>query len=301
MRRALTVALLIVSACRVSFPDGKYACKTDADCAGGGYVCVGTPLYCCLPDGDEVCGDGVDNDCNGIIDVESTTELCNGRDDNCDGRIDEGFILVNNPMNCGRCGNVCASNEACMGTQCIVRRELSCSDGADDDGNGKIDCLDPQCEGKFCGNGCACKALAKSEVACADGMDNDGDAQIDCFDTDCENASCGSGCACRLAGIKRESNCNDQLDNDGDMMADCADSDCLNEVCTPLPLFYTCTAGGQCRCNGGQQVAETGSFCRDGLDNDCNGKRDCAEMSCNGQMCATDAGTGMCSSMACMP
>jgi len=266
-------------------------------------VCAGSPGYCCFKTGDEICGDGIDNDCNGVVDVESTTEICNGRDDNCDGRIDEGFILVNNPLHCGRCGNACVAPAVCQGTTCMERRETNCSDDTDDDMDGTTDCQDSECEGRFCGTGCACKALGKSEVSCTDGADNDGDAMIDCFDSDCEGIECGYGCLCRLNGVKRESLCSDQYDNDGDMMADCADPDCLDEVCTPSPLFYTCTAGGQCRCNGMQQVAENGIYCRDGLDNDCNGKRDCAEPSCNGQMCnVPDAGAmGVCSTLMCMP
>ena len=35
-------------------------------------------------------------------------ELCNGVDDNCDGRVDEGFDLQTSVRNCGACGRVCA-------------------------------------------------------------------------------------------------------------------------------------------------------------------------------------------------
>ncbi len=46
---------------------------------------------CCTPS-DEVCGDGVDNDCDGAADEGcgcGTTEICdNGMDDDCDGRTD---------------------------------------------------------------------------------------------------------------------------------------------------------------------------------------------------------------------
>ena len=35
-------------------------------------------------------------------------EVCNGTDDNCDGQIDEGFDLQNDPVNCGSCGTNCS-------------------------------------------------------------------------------------------------------------------------------------------------------------------------------------------------
>src|SRR5262249_24925116 len=134
-----------------------------------------------------------------------------------------------------------------------------------------------------------------------DTTDNDDDAMVDCFDTDCLNQSCGTGCTCGAAGVKRETTCNDDRDNDGDGMKDCADSDCVNEVCTPTPLFFRCTARRTCSSNGGPEFLEVNALCRDGIDNDCNGKSACAEMSCNGQMCIMDGGMGSCASLMCMP
>ena len=42
-------------------------------------------------------------------------ETCNGIDDNCDGQVDEGFDLANDPFNCGICGNVCDRGECIDG------------------------------------------------------------------------------------------------------------------------------------------------------------------------------------------
>ncbi|MEN8248508.1 MAG: hypothetical protein ABFS32_06215, partial [Bacteroidota bacterium] len=50
-----------------------------------------------------------------------------------------------------------------------------CKDGVDNDGDGLIDCLDPDCTPAGIEEGCHCE----------DGLDNDGDGYIDVFDVDC--------------------------------------------------------------------------------------------------------------------
>ncbi len=61
-----------------------------------------------------------------------------------------------------------------MGCTCGQSRkiETNCSDGADNDGDGKIDCADSDCVGAGTEN-------------CTDGIDNDGDRAIDCGDAKC--------------------------------------------------------------------------------------------------------------------
>jgi hypothetical protein len=48
-------------------------------------------------------------------------ELCNGRDDDCNGTVDDGFQLSSDTRNCGSCGNLCggSARECCDG---ICRR-----------------------------------------------------------------------------------------------------------------------------------------------------------------------------------
>src|SRR5207302_4470761 len=73
---------------------GAFACRAD----GSGSECVdpmtGMPLQPGAP-GVETCPpNGIDDDCNGVVDDQGpcpvcTPEVCNGVDDDCDGTADE--------------------------------------------------------------------------------------------------------------------------------------------------------------------------------------------------------------------
>ena len=113
--------------CSVPFDDDlRYRCGSDRDCGGDGFVCVartdGGSQFCCKSSGAEVCGDGLDNDCNGLIDADDhhLIEICNTLDDDCDGRIDEDFFFEFSDANCGKCNNVCVSPQTCQSGQCVA-------------------------------------------------------------------------------------------------------------------------------------------------------------------------------------
>ncbi len=64
--------------------------------------------------------------------VPGGDEFCNGRDDNCNDVIDEGFDLDTDPQNCGQCGVVCDfphATAACVEGECVMR---DCLPGAAD-------------------------------------------------------------------------------------------------------------------------------------------------------------------------
>ena len=44
--------------------------------------------------------------------------------------------------NCGRCDQICAAADDCVGGECQRRKEVVCDNGLDDDGDGKTDCED---------------------------------------------------------------------------------------------------------------------------------------------------------------
>lgn len=73
------------------------------------------------PGQEEVCDDGIDNNCDGISSSTDQPEVCgNGLDDDCDGEVDE---LAAEPG-----------------------VEVECGDGFDDDCDGLIDFDDPDCD-----------------------------------------------------------------------------------------------------------------------------------------------------------
>lgn len=67
--------------------------------------------------------------------------------------------------------------------RCIPRE--NCSNNRDDDGDGRIDCDDPECSGRP-----ICRQQADEEPdaeICDNGRDDDGDGMVDCNDEDCED------------------------------------------------------------------------------------------------------------------
>jgi len=81
----------------------------------------------------------------------------------------------------------------------------------------------------FCST--VCNPPSQPEI-CNDGIDNNGDGLIDCADPDCaSDAACVQGCVpTGLEGKGRT--CSDGIDNDCDGLIDCADPQCArNHAC----------------------------------------------------------------------
>jgi len=72
-----------------------------------------------------------------------------------------------------------------------------CSDAADNDGDGLVDCADPDCAGKPGPGGTTCEQPA--ELTCNDLFDNDGDLFFDCDDPDCDGKTGPGGKICGQA------------------------------------------------------------------------------------------------------
>ncbi|MEO8699702.1 MAG: MopE-related protein [Kofleriaceae bacterium] len=134
--------------------------------------------------------------------VKPRTEVCNGLDDDCDNKIDEGTGGADCSSNCGVGQTVCVAGQI----QCNSIPALSddTCDGNDDDCDGNIDedyvCDNPpncpctasgQCNAvQSCVSGVeVCQGQAVSQESC-DCNDNDCDGRVD------EGSLCGAGATC---------------------------------------------------------------------------------------------------------
>ncbi|MFO0646664.1 MAG: hypothetical protein U0326_10530 [Polyangiales bacterium] len=140
------------------------------------------------------------------------------------------------------------------------------------------------------------------ETVCTGRVDEDGDGMVDCADADCfHDRACEAG----GAGENTDARCSDWIDNDGDGMIDCDDQDCMGPGVTrcrgswtnpnastgsgtepqgadaPLPeLGPNQTAEDLIGRNGDSDGERTDETCADGLDNDGDGRTDCADFGC---------------------
>ncbi|HEX4339329.1 MAG TPA: putative metal-binding motif-containing protein [Polyangiaceae bacterium] len=215
----------------------------DAACGGGDCNDLNPLAH---PGAMEVCGDGADNDCNGVTDCSDpvcvgrancactptgTEDCTNGVDDDCNGQLD--------------CNDTaCSTSPACG---CNPGTPESCGNGLDDDCDGAIDCADSDCTGAPV---CACHGLEQ----CGDGIDNDCDGLIDCADPGC---SIFPSCVCAPPG--KAEDCGNHMDDDCDGLVDCADTNCSGS-----PACALCKT----------------EVCDNGLDDDCDGAIDCADSNC---------------------
>ena len=123
----------------------------------------------------------------------------------------------------GCSGDTISSPDECGGGDCGA----ACSDNADNDGDGQVDCLDDDCA-----EAPNCLAAAYGipfETACDDGADNDADSLVDCADDDCAEAP---NCLGAKYAVVIE-DCTDGIDNDGDSLVDCVDDDCVSDPNCP--------------------------------------------------------------------
>jgi hypothetical protein len=143
------------------------------------------------------------------------------------------------------------------------------------------------------------RPVSDKETNCTDRIDDDGDSVVDCADFDCQKDP-----ACQPTGVREQTDrlCSDWIDNDGDGSLDCDDQDCQGGVVTVCKGSWKGDAPGVKGKRGrhfnlpdldeGMSVDEMiGRFgdndgerndyvCSDGVDNDGDGRTDCADFGC---------------------
>lgn len=208
-------------------------------CTAGQTQSCGTDKGECKQ-GTQTCNDqGQWGSCVG--EVTPTTEICDGKDNNCDGAIDEGCPCFYE----GKQKGVCANAKRNASGVCERPKDYNpteiCGDGIDNDCDGVID------------QGCPCHYLGLSVGVCKDavidsngvcGKPSDYDVKEKCGDgkdNDC-NGVMEEGCPCNYLGIAKG-------------------------VCATA----TRDKQGNCEQPKGYNPVEQ---CGDNLDNDCDGTKD---------------------------
>jgi hypothetical protein len=205
--------------------------------------------------------------CEPVNDVEE----CNGRDDNCDGRVDEGIDLDTDPFNCGACLNNCDFSNAdatCEGGACVMG---DCLDDYYDLDGDRLD----GCEYR-----CSVDRPTETEENCTDGLDDDCDGLVD---TD-EDPDCG-GCVPEICDGK-DNDCNEAIDETFDFQNDPQNCGECGNLCEFDHANADCCEGRCCiqDCEGdwvdANDIPDDGCECEpsgspetdcDGLDDDCDG------------------------------
>ena len=217
--------------------------------------CDVDPLCLVSHDGSPTPPDAAPDSC-----LPGRPELCNGRDDDCDGDIDEGFDLDSDPLNCNACGHQCELPQAwpdCVEGRCVID---TCLPGAHD-----IDGLaDNGCEVI-----CAVVETATSEHCdgpdCCDSADNDCDGEEgEDHDLDSDPNHCGA-CASSCDAFPCPHVCAAPFAD-----SECRDGSCVITDCHPghHDLDGDPLNGCELAC------VESGEELCNGLDDNCDGEID---------------------------
>jgi hypothetical protein len=220
-------------------------------------------------------------------------EVCNGSDDNCDGRIDEGCLDL---------GESCSDNAECKGAQCAT------IDGADI----CTSLCDPMAGLTSCASGAYCREFGCGQGVCVLGvLGNGADGSACTQDTDCVQAHCGHAGGARMCGrpCRPDSTGSCPLGqvcdaSDGDGEPGCGMGICIPVARSKLlrPFGASCDSASQCEGSDCLGAGSQNAFCTRA----CSGSADCgAGFHCRDEHCVSGAlgtiGTSCVDEMDCSP
>ncbi|MDF3065141.1 MAG: Tryptophan synthase alpha chain [Polyangiaceae bacterium] len=296
------------------------SCQDAQACpASDNWDCLGAPgqsfsVCACLPLGEtEVCGDGLDNECNGVVD---DCQSCAGSP-----------VPRDDPANCGACGNACRADQACDGKECVCpdtapeecggactsvttdalncgecgtvcalgqtcsQGKCECDDFVKRDFCPGTGCLDFESDANNCGScGNVCtlgQSCVSGKCACPAGGPQDFCSELGCVDLASAATSCGTcGNACSVGQSCVAGKCacpNGQSACDGscvDLSTDEQNCGACGQIC---PQGQAC-AGGACGCSA-SALTSCGGDCAD-LANDVDNCGTCGNVCADGEQCS---------------
>jgi hypothetical protein len=163
------------------------------DVAGAGTVCF--DLFA-----SGVCGSGLRRCAAGALtcvtpEPQDDDATCDGRDEDCDGAIDEDFDLDEDPDNCGACGVLCGTGEVCCDGTCrdLDGDEQHCG-ACGRSCEGELSCCDGACVAIDTEAHCGGCGVCAADEACCDGV-----CLVTNTDDHCGHCevACGEGCTCQ--------------------------------------------------------------------------------------------------------
>lgn len=266
--------------CACSPIDSRRPCGSDTAQSGVGVCRAGT----------QTCGMGGWGDCVDVI--EPGPEECNAdmRDENCDGRVDEGCDCINGTTR--RCGMDAGACRSVLQTCVAGRWPRDC-----DDEPGVVSPRTETCDGALDED---CDSIVDEGCACSDGSTRNCGIDTGACEFGTQTCSSGAWGSC-VGGVGPTTETCNGVDQDCDGVPDNADLDIAGVGATCGSDTGECTRGTQ-SCNGSMLVCSgrgpTAEVC-DHENDDCDGRTDEGRWQ---PTCTTDtSGSGFAGGFTCLP